>query len=638
MRHLLRAAAASSFIGVALGALIAGDSEADAQAGGTALKFDRMAAPPVVDGLPSEWPRPLSPLRITTGTAGADLTAKGAVGYDDKLVYVAVDVTDDKLVPDGDRIELVVGFSGGAANTVTLYPGGPGKPARATSPSGPIAGAKIVEAQRKGGWTLEAQFPWSALEGPSNVRVGLRGALVVRDADAGTTPDGSASNASGSGWDRLPSLPTTPEQDLNESLVIPKRLGAPTANLLADVVGDAMKERVLVYGTYLVVLGPTYRGGREYYWNDMSIAGRTLVSASCEAKDVDGDGKNDLVMKKRFTEGTTTREQLHVLSFGRSETPNIVFSHEVALTTPAGSVTNDVRWGTDKGKATISITPGTVKGVDETTLKEKPEAGDGGVLLPWGPIESQRYGWKGSSFEKVEEKRRPGASALSSTGRAPDKAAPRASAPPPGPPPGADLPKVVDLFKKERNPSGAPRFDLSGDMVGDAKSERALVYDRDLLIIGPSYKEGKGYAYSTLPFASASDIKNVLIRDTTGDGKQELIVRGLLKARATGDTPGEVERTIELVYQVGPDSLKRVFGAEVGRALGDKSVTASIGYQITKGKGSIVLGSGKATGWTQATYPFTQDSGPSGGLEPLLLPWSGTRSVTYTWSGSGFRP
>jgi hypothetical protein len=632
MGRLLRAMAVGATVGAGFGALIAGDCEAEAQAAGTAIKFDRMAAPPVIDGLPSEWPRPLTPLKVTTGTAGADLTAKGAVGYDDRLVYVSVDVTDDKLVPDGDRVELVIGFSGGATSTVTLYPGGPGKPARATAGSGAIAGAKVVEAPRKGGWTLEAQFPWSALSGPPNVRVGLRGALIVRDADASATPDGSASNAGGTGWDRLPSMPTTPEQDLNESLVIPKRLGAPTANVLADVVGDGMKERVLVYGSYLVVLGPTYRGGKEYYWNDMSIAGRTFVSATCEARDVDGDGKDDLVMKKRFTEGTATRELLHVLTFGRSETPNIAFQHEVGLTSGGGSITNDVRWGTDKGKSTITITPGTAKGVDETTLRDKPEGGEGGVLLPWGPIELQRYAWKTTGFEKVEEKRKSGAAP-----RPKETSAPRPSAAPPPPPPGADLPKVVDLFKKERKASGSPRFDLSGDMVGDAKNERALVYDRDLLIIGPAYKGGKGYSYSTLPFAAADDIKNVLIRDTTGDAKQELIVRGLLKARASGDAGGgEVERTIELVYQVGPDSLKRVFGAEVGRAIGSKSITATIGYQIQKGKGQIILGTGKATGWTQANYPFNEEKGPSGGLEPLLLPWASTRSITYAWNGGAF--
>jgi hypothetical protein len=114
-------------------------------------------------------------------------------------------------------------------------------------------------------------------------------------------------------------------------------------------------------------------------------------------------------------------------------------------------------------------------------------------------------------------------------------------------------------------------------------------------------------------------------------------VRGIVKARASSDAGGgQVERTIELVYQVGPDTLKRVFGAEVGRAMGGKSVTATIGYKVDRGKGTIVLAAGKATGWTASTYPFPEDKGPVNNLEPLLLPWGGTKSVKYTWNGSAF--
>ena len=50
----------------------------------------------------------------------------------------------------------------------------------------------------------------------------------------------------------------------------------------------------------------------------------------------------------------------------------------------------------------------------------------------------------------------------------------------------------------------------------------------------------------------------------------------------------------------------------------------------------IELGPGSATEWTSATYPFSQDAGPVGGLEPLLLPWSGSRPARYRWTGSGF--
>ncbi len=638
-RKLTRGVAAGALAAAALGAALA--PPATAQSAASSIKLDLIARPPVVDGIPGEWPRPLSPLKVVQGAGGGDLGARGAVAYDAKQVYLAVDVTDEKLVADGDRVDLVIGFSGGATNSVSIFPGAPGKPAKATAGGKPIAGAKVVEAPRKGGWTLEAQLPWSAFEAARLVRVGLRGALVVHDADASTRVEGTASNATGTSWDKLPSLPTTPEQDLNEALVIPKRLGAPSVNLMANVTGDPSKERVLAYGSYLVVLGPTYRGGKEFFWSDQAVPGKTMVITSVEARDVDADGRDDLVVMKRFTEGKPPlqREVLQVFTFGSGETPNPVFTHEIGVATNTGAaLTNDVRFGVEKGRTTISITPGTPRGLDESSWKEPADRPWEPMLTPWGFIESQTFAWKGSSFEKTDEKRKAGAAPPGAGPRSPSAATPAARPPMPSPPaPGADLPRVYDLYRKERGVSGPAKFDLAADVAGDARGERVLLHDRDLVVFGAGYKSGKGYSYSTLPFPSGDAVKTVLTRDATGDGKHELVVRGVLKARATGDSGGgEVERTIELTYQVGPDAITRVFGAEVARTMGSSSVSGSIGYAVETGKGKIVLGTGKATGWTQSTYPFTQDAGPTGGIEPLLLPWGGQKPVTYTWTGSAF--
>ncbi|MBK6515439.1 MAG: hypothetical protein IPG04_15315 [Polyangiaceae bacterium] len=55
------------------------------------------------------------------------------------------------------------------------------------------------------------------------------------------------------------------------------------------------------------------------------------------------------------------------------------------------------------------------------------------------------------------------------------------------------------------------------------------------------------------------------------------------------------------------DGLKRVFAAEVSRAVGEKKVHGTISYEA----GKVTLSSGKAVGFTQATYPFAQDAGAS---------------------------
>ena len=54
------------------------------------------------------------------------------------------------------------------------------------------------------------------------------------------------------------------------------------------------------------------------------------------------------------------------------------------------------------------------------------------------------------------------------------------------------------------------------------------------------------------------------------------------------------------------------------------------------GLGTVVLSAGKAVGFTKESYPFNQDTSAVGGLEPLLLPWSDTKTLRYKWTGSGF--
>jgi hypothetical protein len=255
------------------------------------------------------------------------------------------------------------------------------------------------------------------------------------------------------------------------------------------------------------------------------------------------------------------------------------------------------------------------------------------LLLPWGPIESQHFQPKGRTFEKVDEKSKP----LQSSTEKPvaTKAATPDAKPQPAATKAADAPsatKVYELYRRDRRPSSTARFDQSGNVAGDRQAERVLLHDRDLVVFGPGYRGGSAYAYTQLPFAKGDDVDAVQLKDVTGDGLAELLVRGRL--RALGSKGEEVERTVELVYQVTDQGIRRVFGAELRRAIGGNSVAGAITYGPTAG--TIRLTPGKATGFTSSSYPFDQDAGPVGGIEPLLLPWGSSKSLDYAWNGSAF--
>jgi len=171
---------------------------------------------------------------------------------------------------------------------------------------------------------------------------------------------------------------------------------------------------------------------------------------------------------------------------------------------------------------------------------------------------------------------------------------------------------------------------------GDSKNERVVLIGRDIVVVGPAFKNGATYAFVTLSqFASADDIKEMNVRDLTARGAADLIVRGTRKVQNSGR---EVTLDVMFVYQVQNTSITRVFGVETAREMAGNRVQSSVQFVPAKsGKGLDILAQpGRATGWTEQSYPWSQEQPGSGALEPLLLPWGKIPSVRYVWSGTAF--
>ncbi len=73
---------------------------------------------------------------------------------------------------------------------------------------------------------------------------------------------------------------------------------------------------------------------------------------------------------------------------------------------------------------------------------------------------------------------------------------------------------------------------------GDGRPERVVLIGRDVVVLGPGFKEGLAYAYVTLSqFADARDISDLSARDVSGDGAADLVVRGVRHGRAARAAP-----------------------------------------------------------------------------------------------------
>lgn len=615
---------------------------ASASADGTPLRADLLAPKTIkLDGLPKEWPNALSPLNKNAKgkPSKPDLEARAAIAYDNTNIYIAADVTDDTLKGGADHIALVIGFPGGTTHEVQLYPGEPGKSAGSAKLGGQaLSGAKVIEAPKAGGYTLEASIPWSAFPQAQSVRVALRAALFARDADTSNTIESAAGSSTSATYADLPALLTEPDQALAEGLLREKGInGAPRHSFVADIAGDSMKERVMVFNRYLVVLGPNFRKGSEYYWSDLGIDVEQGMLPFFDVRDLTGDGQAELIVRKRFGTGKKWREVLQVMNFGKGEVPNLVWQHEVGISNDTGTVINDIEFIAEGTKTAVKISAGTTKGLNAGNYSEATESAFPALLLPWGTIKSRTYKHSGNTFSKTAEETQSATAAPTTPSNGAKIPADNGFKPPPPPSAAELLEKVYDMYKKDRGVSGKARFDAAVDVAGDKTPERVLLHGKDIVVFGKAFRNGTGYSVLGMGFANSTDIIGMTSKDLTGDGKAEIIVKGIVRSGAPAEAGGgQVEREVILVFQLNGDNIRRIFSAEIARSIGNKRIEGTFRMVDAGRSAEIELAPGKAIEWNEKTYPFNQDTSPVGGVEPLLLPWGDAKPARYRWNGTSF--
>jgi hypothetical protein len=615
-------------------------------------------APVKLDGILKEWPARVVARDVVQGSQASGASFGAAVQYDASRIYFAGEVADTNFVRtarfgDEDRASLVLAFpyagssgAGYSATEIAFYAGKPGESegevrfASGARKGQQVAGAKIVEAVTAGGYTFEASIPWATFAEARFLRVGMRAAARYYDANAPgsitsivATSGGDAQNPSA-----LAPFPTEAEQSIIEGLLAPKGLAteAPKFDIFADVAGDAMKERISVYGHFFTICGPTYRNGKEFFYRDLNADVLHL-----DARDLTGDGKDDLVLQRRFTDSksATTRDSFEVWSFASSDEPTTVFAHEIAIANGAKRVVDSVH--ASKKEIDVSYEPAT--GWDASTFREPVSSDVDAILLPWGAIKSQTYRFDGKSFVKSREVAQtpaPNAQPTTTIATAAPSPAIAVDVKTPNTQPAGDLSsRLFDQYKIDHNIAAnvQPRIDLRAQLAGDKRQERLVVVDRDIVVFGPGYLDGRSYAFMTLSqFEGARDIKDVTTRDVTGDGNADIVVRGVRRVDAADGAVVEMETLF--LYEVRPTGIARIFAIETARERGANRVQGLVQFVPARsGHGfEIDVRPGTAKGWNATSYPWNQDAPGSGALEPLLLPWGKIGELRYVWNGQSF--
>jgi hypothetical protein len=611
-----------------------GGDAPEATADGLRLESVDKDKPIKLDGVPLEWPPFAKATVALRGTSKSQMLI--GLQYDDAKLYVAAEIKDASFAVGRDHVSLVLAVPTPSSTYETydlaIFAGKPGESEGSVrfGGRGPVAGAKIVEAPDAGGYTLEAAIPWSSLPAARTTRVGIHGVAryVEGDAEIATGPFDVQHPAS-MAW-----IPSEPELSMIEQFLAPKGLTktTPSFDAVADLTGDGVRERIAVFDHFLTICGSAYLGGTGFFYRDL---GGDLVRL--DVRDATGRGKGDVVVRRRATVGSSTRETLEVLSaMSNTDEPRVTFAHEIEVRQSDKHIDNAVRLS--RGEIDVSVEPSTTW--DALSYKEPIASDTASILFPWGAVRSETWRWDGSRFKKASEvtqrEQMPGSGTVGGTV---DRGPARPEEPPtPKVARGGSLSEsMLDQYRKDRGAGdAAPKNDLRVQVAGDARPERVVLIGRDIVVFGPGFKGGTGYSFVTLAqFAGAADVTELSARDLTGDGAADLIVRGVRHVTSDG---GSVDSEVLFVYQVTGDAITRVFGIETARERANKRVQGLVQFIPAPGNKTfdVLAAPGRAVGWTEKTYPWAQDQPGSGDLEPLILPWGGIHDVRYRWNGSGF--
>jgi hypothetical protein len=392
----------------------------------------------------------------------------------------------------------------------------------------------------------------------------------------------------------------------------------------------------------LVIVGWGYRGGKEFYFQDMGVESSSGVKR-LELMDLTNDGKDEIVLQKRVKVAGLEREIFQVWSIDKGkEQPFPALSHEVALYAEGKRVENRVRIeGTGKDKR-IRVSQATAdEDIDPKVVEQSGGEGLEPTLMPWDSVQSRAYVWNGRGFAKVgEETGKPKVSRHIPASGTAAAAAPAENVPPPPRPPTPDemMDRVYALYKNEHKVGNAkPRFDFVTDVAADRTAERVLIHGKDLVVFGKAFQDGASYVYLTIGVEEPTDITGATAFDVTGDGKAEIIVYGVLRAKASKNMGGQtINRQVMFIYGARESGVRRIFAAETGRSLGDNVISGRVRFLPSKKGKTIELAPGNAVGWEQSSYPFPQDRFPYGNFEPLLLPWTDMPVRRYGYDGELF--
>ncbi|MFH1435144.1 MAG: hypothetical protein ABIJ56_05475 [Pseudomonadota bacterium] len=354
-----------------------------------------------------------------------DMSLAVTMVYDDSSLIIGLEATDDKHVrtkkfePDEDHVEFWIQLppeaegEPGEIKVITYYPGrmfptfkgGVRWLDRKKGKTKAVNGAKFYEKSDKSGWEAELIIPWKSMPGVWENLPQTKWAIVAVDCDnfhvrtretiLATGWSGSEPKLKRPDVEEVENVAGMFKEQVAKDVLASKRY-------YANVAGDGRVEVIVEAGKNYGIFGHGFKFGVGYVYISLPVESVADI-ASFELRDLDGDGRSEMIFAYRQVQEGWERKMLAVYGF-RSDDAHRMFAQETERKSGGKSAKSSVEImeGALDGKTLIKVSSGAVKGWTKTTFMETTEMDVKGVVLPWEEEKTKYYVCRAGAFEKED--------------------------------------------------------------------------------------------------------------------------------------------------------------------------------------------------------------------------------------------
>jgi hypothetical protein len=384
-----------------------------------------------VDGLRQDWQQlkvnALGAGQIVVGDretwkGAGDLSAELRCGYDDKGVYLLVEVTDDQVVrtpragDQEDRVELLFD-AGDGKNVAVLRVHGPtatqGPKFSWVKGGGAARALKLKVVRLEKGWALEAGFAPGGAPGVVLGSPSFR--MTVRVVDVDGQPSAKPKTVMASGGDTPATLGVVEYEAARASYAtFLREKGLGPANVLFHRVGNFVTgpalERLVIAGHLMALMGDDVVKGGGYYAMPVPLAQSQADLLRFRAEDLDGDGKLEVLLVVRQQGGQGLyREVFFIFKFLDKGSWDVIFAHEIVKRAPGVELVNAYALSPRKPKGfELTMSYVSQKGLSKDSYEPTNTERVDNLLVPWEGAQKKVFVFGPTGATEKIESARPG--------------------------------------------------------------------------------------------------------------------------------------------------------------------------------------------------------------------------------------